>query len=57
MDLTVSIDRGDVWYDFPFDEAGKERSQSVTRRPHHNVFVNYMGQQIPLASYGTTIGG
>ncbi|MEY4512258.1 MAG: hypothetical protein RLZZ450_4380 [Pseudomonadota bacterium] len=57
MDLTVSIDRGDVWYDFPFDEAGKERAQSVSRRPHHNIFVNYMGQQIPLASYGTTIGG
>jgi len=57
MDLTVNIDRGDVWYEFPFDETGKERSQSVARRPHHNIVVNYMGQQIPIASYGTTIGG
>jgi hypothetical protein len=57
MDLTVTIDRGDVWYEFPFDESGKERSLPVTRRPHHNIVVEYMGQQIPIASYGTTIGG
>jgi len=57
MELSVSIDRGDVWYEFPFDENEKERSLSVSRRPHHNIVVEYMGQQIPIASYGTTIGG
>jgi hypothetical protein len=57
MDLVVSIDRGDVWYEFPYDAQGKERAQSVNLRPHTNLFVNYMGQRIPLASYGTTIGG
>ena len=57
MDLSVVIDRGDVWYEFPFDAAGNEQAQSVSRRPHHSLVVNYMGQKIPLASYGTTIGG
>jgi hypothetical protein len=57
MDLSVVIDRGDVWYEFPFDMAGKEQPQAVQRRPHHGLLVNYLGQKIPLASYGTTIGG
>jgi len=25
MDLSVVIDRGDVWYEFPYDDQGKER--------------------------------
>lgn len=57
MDLQVVIDRGDVWYEFPFDEAGRERQQPVSRRPHTNIYVNYMGQRILLARFGTTIGG
>jgi hypothetical protein len=57
MDLMVSIDRGDVWYEFPYDLSGRERSQPVNVRPHTNLFVNYMGQRIPIASFGTTIGG
>src|SRR6185503_13990909 len=24
MDLSVEIDRGDVWYDFPFDARGRQ---------------------------------
>ncbi|MET0343476.1 MAG: L,D-transpeptidase [Polyangiales bacterium] len=57
MDLTVGIDRGDVWYEFPFDEQGRERSQSVSRRPRTNLYVNYLNQKILIASFGTTIGG
>ncbi|MET0287428.1 MAG: hypothetical protein ABW352_23280 [Polyangiales bacterium] len=57
MDLVVGIDRGDVWYEFPYDLQGRERSQAVNVRPHTNLFVNYLGQRIPIASYGTTIGG
>jgi len=57
MDLFVSIDRGDVWYEFPFDEEGKARSQPVSRRPRLTVFVRYNDQKIPLARFGTTIGG
>ncbi|MDH3728729.1 MAG: hypothetical protein OER77_14455, partial [Myxococcales bacterium] len=57
MDLHVSIDRGDVWYEFPYDEEGKARSQPVSRRPRLTVYVTYNDQKIPLARYGTTVGG
>lgn len=57
MDLSVSIDRGDVWFEFPYDEEGKARSQPVGRRPRLTILVKYNGQKIPLARFGTTIGG
>lgn len=57
MDLNVEIDRGDVWYEFPYDETGHERAQPVERRPHTSIFVDYEGQHIRLARFGTTIGG
>ena len=55
--FAVEIDRGDVWYDFPYDDQGHERSQPVDRRPHLTLFVDYQGEKIPLARFGTTIGG
>jgi hypothetical protein len=33
MDLSVEIDRGDVWYDFPFDAAGVRQPQPRERFP------------------------
>jgi len=57
MDLYVEIDRGDVWYEFPYDENGRERAQPLQRRPRLTVFTRYNGQRIPLARFGTTIGG
>lgn len=57
MALTLDYDRGDVWYDFPYDDKGKEISQPVSRRPQVTVSTLYKGQKIPLARYGTTIGG
>jgi hypothetical protein len=57
MELTVDYDRGDVWYDFPFDAKGQEISQPVYHRPNVTIAVNYAGQKIPLARFGTTIGG
>ena len=57
MELSVEVDRGDVWYDFPYDEHGREQPQGVERRPHLTIFVTYQNQRIPLARYGTTIGG
>jgi hypothetical protein len=57
MDLEVEIDRGDVWYEFPYDDQGQERPQPVERRPRLTIFTNYLGQRIPLARFGTTIGG
>ncbi|MEM7435260.1 MAG: L,D-transpeptidase [Myxococcota bacterium] len=57
MDFYVTIDRGDVWYEFPFDENGKPRSQPTSRRPRVTIFVRYNDQRIPLARFGTTVGG
>lgn len=57
MDLSVDIDRGDVWYEFPYDEHGVERGQGVSRRPSFTLFVTYQGRRIPLVRFGTTIGG
>ena len=57
MDLRVEIDRGDVWYEFPYDEAGNERAQPTERRPRTTIFVEYEGQHVALARFGTTIGG
>jgi hypothetical protein len=57
MELSVVIDRGDVWYEFPYDDQGHERFQPVQRRPTLTVYTEYLGQKIALARYGTTVGG
>jgi hypothetical protein len=57
MDLSAVIDRGDVWYEFPYDEKGRERPQPAHRRPMLTFFTEYQGEKIPLARFGTTIGG
>ncbi|MGD8860279.1 MAG: hypothetical protein PVI30_09710 [Myxococcales bacterium] len=57
MELTLEYDRGDVWYDFPYDEQGRERAQPVSRRPRVTIYTRYEGRKIPLARFGTTIGG
>lgn len=57
MDFLWEIDRGDVWYDFPWDEQGRMRAQPVGRRPRATLYVRYNEQRIPLARFGTTIGG
>src|SRR5690606_23399141 len=56
MEFSVVIDRGDVWYDFPYDENGKKLAQPRKRYPHLTLFVSYNGQQIPLVHWRTTIG-
>ena len=56
MDLEVEIDRGDIWYDFPFDASGKQHEQRRERYPHLTVLVRWKGQRIPLARWRTTIG-
>ncbi len=57
MELTLDYDRGDVWYDFPFGDQGQELPQPVQRRPNVTISTFYAGQKIPLARFGTTIGG
>lgn len=51
MDLTVEIDRGDVWYD------RTPRRHRVERRPALILYASDAGQRIPLVRWPTTIGG
>lgn len=57
MDLVAEIDRGDIWYDFPFDKAGNRVPQPRQRFPSFTLFVRWQGERVPLVSWRTTIGG
>jgi len=54
MQLSVVIDRGDVWYDF---SAKSRPYRESDLRPTLTIVTRYLDQDIPLATYGTTIGG
>ncbi|MEX1363524.1 MAG: hypothetical protein AB1Z98_10380 [Nannocystaceae bacterium] len=56
MALSAVIDRGDIWYDFPYDDEGNKIGQPRRRYPHLTVSVEYEGQKIPLVHWRTTIG-
>lgn len=56
MDLSVVTDRGDVWYDLPFDARGRPLAQPRSRLPSMTVYTRYRGQLIPLVRWRTTIG-
>ena len=57
MDLSAEIDRGDVWYDFPFDAAGTRLPQPRERFPSFTLYVKWRGERVPLVSWRTTVGG
>ncbi len=57
MRFVAEIDRGDVWYEYPYDAAGHRRSQPRSRMPHLVLYTIWKDQKIPLARYQTTIGG
>jgi hypothetical protein len=57
MDLSIVVDRGDVWYDLPFDKDGHFSPHPRQRYPHLTLFVTHQGERIPLARWRTTIGG
>jgi hypothetical protein len=56
MKVSAQIDRGDIWYDLPFDAKGKPIVQRRDHYPHLTLFVEWHGQKIPLARWRTTIG-
>jgi hypothetical protein len=56
MAMTVEIDRGDVWYDVPFDGRGRPIIQRRDHYPHLTLFTLWRGQKIPLCWWRTTIG-
>ena len=57
MDLAVEIDRGDVWYDFPFDAKGQRVPQPRERFPTFTLYVKWRGEKVPLVRWRTTVGG
>lgn len=57
MDLSIVVDRGDIWYELPFDDEGNFRQRARKRYPRLTLFVTHEGQKIPLARWRTTIGG
>lgn len=57
MDLSVVVDRGDVWYDLPFDDKGKPVPQPREVYPSFTLYAQYLGQRFPLARWRTTVGG
>lgn len=57
MELHVVIDRGDVWYAFPFTDEGRPRGFPVRRRPTTTIYAVHDGGETPLVRWNTTIGG
>ena len=56
MAFSTLIDRGDVWYDYPYDDEGNKSAQPRKRHPHLTLYVSYEAQKIPLVHWRTTIG-
>lgn len=58
MDLRVEIDRGDVYYAFPYTDDGRPRGAAVRRRPTTTIFARRPdGSEVALIRWNTTIGG
>jgi len=57
MDLSIVIDRGEVWYDLPWDASGVRHAQPRKRYPSFHLYLKYNNQRILLARWRTTVGG
>jgi hypothetical protein len=57
MDLSIVVDRGDVWYDPPFDDNDHWTVQPRKKYPSLTLVLRYRDQNIALARWRTTIGG
>ncbi len=57
MELSIVVDRGDVWYDPPFDDKDKWKVQWRQRYPSLTLYVDYLGKKFPLTRWRTTVGG
>jgi hypothetical protein len=57
MDLSIVIDRGEVWYDLPWDADGVRHPQPRKHYPSFHLYLKYNNQRILLARWRTTIGG
>ncbi len=57
MDLSIVIDRGDVWYDLPFDDKGNFKIFPRRKYPSLTLYAKVGNKQRALARWRTTIGG
>jgi hypothetical protein len=57
MDLSIVVDRGDIWYDLPFDDKGNFHYQPRKKYPSLTVYAKVGGKLTALARWRTTIGG
>jgi hypothetical protein len=57
MDLSAEIDRGDVWYDFPYDDKGVRQPQPRQHFPVFTLYTRWRGERVPLVRWRTTVGG
>jgi hypothetical protein len=57
MDLSIVVDRGDVWYDLPFDDKGHYKPQPRKKYPSLTLYTKVGSKLTALARWRTTIGG
>lgn len=57
MQLRAEIDRGDVWYDYPFGPSGARRTHPDARRPTLVLYAQTESGEIALMRWNTTVGG
>jgi len=57
MELRAEIDRGDVWYEYPYTSEGRRRSQPVRVRPTLTLYAQTPEGEIALVQWPTTVGG
>jgi hypothetical protein len=57
MELRAEVDRGDVWYQYPYTSAGGHRRQPVDRRPILTLYARDGDREVALLRWATTIGG
>ncbi|MBN8610064.1 MAG: hypothetical protein J0L92_05750 [Deltaproteobacteria bacterium] len=57
MELRAEIDRGDVWFEYPYTSEGRRRSQPVRVRPTLTLFARDGSSEVALVRWPTTIGG
>ncbi|HEY4117103.1 MAG TPA: hypothetical protein VGM56_04585 [Byssovorax sp.] len=57
MDLRAVIDRGDVYYDFPWTKQGALKLPSVEHRPSITLLARIGDKDVALMRWPTTIGG
>ncbi len=56
-ELRLVVDRGDVWYDFPFHPSGDRELQPREHLPMTVVYAKDGDAWVPLVRWPTTIGG